>query len=273
MLIYLATFGQSSTHLAMIKNYLLNEMPQIPVLLSFAYKEQTIKALDAFKKIGRPRKIFLDSGAYSAKQLGIKIDRQEYLEFIKQYRQQIDVCANLDVIGDHKGTADNQNFFEKNNIQPLPVYHRGEPFSVYEAMLKKYRYVALGGMTKNTTQRSLWLARCFIAAQTYKTKLHGFGVTHIETLYSFPFFSTDATTWGSGGRYGMVFSTSAMSMLRHKSTQRTDIRNNLHTLKTKLTNYADRDARNVKYFLKTQDTITRFWEQRGVTWNDDDRVI
>ena len=43
--------------------------------------------------------LFLDSGAFSAFTQKVTIDIQEYIAFIKEHEDIIDVYANLDVIG------------------------------------------------------------------------------------------------------------------------------------------------------------------------------
>ena len=52
--------------------------------------------------------LFLDSGAFSAETQGAKIDIQEYIDFIKEHQDVIEVYANLDVIGDPVSTWKNQ---------------------------------------------------------------------------------------------------------------------------------------------------------------------
>ena len=42
--------------------------------------------------------LFLDSGAYSAWTQGVEINIRDYIDFIKQHQDIIDIYANLDVI-------------------------------------------------------------------------------------------------------------------------------------------------------------------------------
>ena len=76
--------------------------------------------------------LFLDSGAFSAYTLGIEINIYEYIEFIKQHKNIIDMYANLDVIAtgntlnDKKYAAEktlqNQKIMEEAGLSPLPVF-------------------------------------------------------------------------------------------------------------------------------------------------------
>src|SRR5512133_2802594 len=70
--------------------------------------------------------LFLDSGAYSAKTQGIEVNLNEYIQFIKDNKEVIDVYANLDVIGSAQGTWKNHNLMVKAGLNPMPVFHYGE---------------------------------------------------------------------------------------------------------------------------------------------------
>src|SRR5574340_1162268 len=68
-------------------------------------------------------KLFLDSGAFSAKSQGISINVQEYIKFIKEHEEHIEVYANLDVIGSAEASWRNQRIMERAGLKPLPVFH------------------------------------------------------------------------------------------------------------------------------------------------------
>ena len=70
--------------------------------------------------------LFLDSGAFSAMTQGVKIDIYEYIDFIKEHEDVLEVYANLDVIGSAEGTWKNQMIMEEAGLKPLPVFHYGE---------------------------------------------------------------------------------------------------------------------------------------------------
>ncbi len=165
--------------------------------------------------------LFLDSGAFSAWTQGVEINIHEYIEFIKQYQDIINVYANLDVIAtgnkliDKKKAAEttlqNQRIMEKAGLAPLPVFHVGEPFEYLEYYLKHYDYVCLGGMVgrpKNTL--TSWLNECF---GTYicdkdgfpKVKVHGFGLTSFSLMLRYPWYSVDSTSWIVTARTGAIF--------------------------------------------------------------------
>lgn len=156
--------------------------------------------------------IFLDSGAFSAWSKGVEINIDEYIKFIKENLEYIDVYANLDVIGDAEATLKNQKYMEEQGLRPLPTYHRNEPMKYLEYYLDHYDYIALGGMVTDASSSVLldWLDPIF---KEYvcgpdgmpKVKIHGFGVTSLNLLIRYPWYSVDSTSWVMTGRFGSVF--------------------------------------------------------------------
>jgi hypothetical protein len=92
------------------------------------------------------KNIFLDSGAFSAWTRKIKIDIDEYAAFVKKYLPHLAIYANLDVIGDAKATAKNQEHLEKLGLKPLATFHIGSSYDELEKMVKRYKHLALGGL-------------------------------------------------------------------------------------------------------------------------------
>ncbi len=164
--------------------------------------------------------LFLDSGAYSAWTQGVEINIQDYIDFIKQHQDIIDIYANLDVISidgkrGSKLTAEltlkNQKIMKEAGLRPLPVFHIGEPFEYLEYYIKRYDYIGLGGMVgvpKNTL--ILWLDECFgkhICDEKGmpKVKIHGFGLTSFSLMFRYPWYSCDSTSWVITSRIGSIY--------------------------------------------------------------------
>lgn len=156
--------------------------------------------------------LFLDSGAFSAWSQGGEIDIQEYIAFIKKHEQDLEVYANLDVIGDAEGTWKNQKIMEDAGLNPLPVYHYGAPEKWLTRYLKAgYDYIALGGMVPITTgQLQQWLDRIFSDYLTDESgmpviRVHGFGLTSLRLMLRYPWYSVDSTSWVMTGRMGSIY--------------------------------------------------------------------
>lgn len=174
-------------------------------------------------KMERNQKIelFLDSGAFSAWSQGAAIKIKDYINFIKKNKQYIDVYANLDVISlSHlrkdkvkaaKKTLANQRKMEKAGLNPLPVYHYGEPEDYLKDYVADYDYIAIGGLVKIPSGSIVkWLDHIFkdiICDEKGipKVKVHAFGVTSLRIMLRYPWYSVDSTSWVITGRMGAVY--------------------------------------------------------------------
>lgn len=155
--------------------------------------------------------LFLDSGAFSAWSKGASIDIQEYIEFIKQHEDVIEVYANLDVIGDAKATWKNQRIMERAGLHPLPIFHFGSPEHFLEKYVSAYNYIGLGG-TVGIAAGGIdsYLDRIFSkyicdAKGVPKVKVHGFGLTSLRLMLRYPWYSVDSTSWVVAGRMGSIY--------------------------------------------------------------------
>lgn len=156
--------------------------------------------------------LFLDSGAFSAWSQGIEIDIYDYINFIKKHQNVIDVHANLDSIKDVRRTWQNQMIMERACLSPLPVFHYGEPVKWLNRYLKRgYKYIALGGMVPvSSTNLILWLDNLFSnylcsSNGIPKVKVHGFGLTSLQLMFRYPWYSVDSTSWVVTGRLGSIY--------------------------------------------------------------------
>ena len=175
-------------------------------LVSFHYHQKTDlqEIVDSYHG---PCEVFADSGAFSAATLGATIKLADYAAWLKEWDHLLTVKATLDVIGDPQATAKNTATLEGMGLGVLPVFHTGTPFSELEDLVKRYDYMALGGMVPHAKDAEAvlrWLIQCFKIAKETGTVFHGFGQTRLETLRKLPFYSVDSSAWASGMRYGTI---------------------------------------------------------------------
>lgn len=196
--VYLALGGQLQA-----MQRAMNVEPAPAVLCSYVYYKTFKPLLQG--EVGLVREWVLDSGAFSAQQLGIDIPLQEYIDFCKGLaaspRPPAAIFA-LDVIGDWRASLANTEAMWKAGVQAIPCWHAGEPWEVLVEMCKQYPRIAVGGTVGLHTSERI---RIFngVFSKVWPARIHGFGVNTRDVLTKFPFDSCDASSWELGAlRYG-----------------------------------------------------------------------
>ncbi len=190
------------------------------------------KATDKYKEKIKPKKLFIDSGAFSAWTRGKQIDVDEYINWINERADFIDLYGQIDVIPGDKVKGHTQEQVEeaaratwenylymrpkmKNPDGLLYTFHVGEPYSYLEQALewkdsegKLIPYIALGGMVgKPMPVKKLFLDACFRIiknSSNSKVKVHAFGMTSFPLLEQYPITSADSTSWIMTGANGSI---------------------------------------------------------------------
>lgn len=161
--------------------------------------------------------VFLDSGAFSAHTLGVKIDIKDYCRYIIENRDIIrhedNVCmaSVLDGIGDDVQTWRNQLIMEELGATPLPCFHFGEDDRFLEWYVSRYPYITIGGLVGRSNPDVIqWLDRIWErylldGSGKPKLKVHAFGVTRIDLMERYPWHSVDSSSWIQYAVYGHIF--------------------------------------------------------------------
>jgi hypothetical protein len=177
------------------------------VLMSYAYfTRRDIGQLLGDVRAAGPTMAFGDSGAHSARTLGITLTLEDYAAWCHRWNDQLILYSNLDVIGAPEATWRNQRALEDvHGLRPLPVFHTGEPWEYLERYIDQgHTYIALGKLLGNPLADLLpWLDKAFRVAGG-RAVFHGFGMTTWDVLRRFPFHSVDSSTWSTGSRFGTV---------------------------------------------------------------------
>lgn len=161
-------------------------------------------------------KVFIDSGAFSAFTLGIKINICEYVDYLIRNKDIIRVedgifmASVLDGIGDPLETYRNQLAMEQLGFKPLPCFHYGEDERYLEYYIQNYEYITLGGMVgKSSVMLEKWLNRLWDrflidGAGRPKIKVHAFGITSIKIMEQYPWYSCDSSSWVQSAAFGTI---------------------------------------------------------------------
>lgn len=178
------------------------------ILFSYHYyKNEDIAQLLHDDFAGIDCDVFFDSGAYSAWTTGSTITVDEYVAWLKKWGHLCSCAAALDVIGDAKASYEQTEELRAKlgevSFPIIPVYHSNDEggFVWLDRYLKAgYDYIGIsptGSIYRDKKAYRAWLAECFRRRPAH-VRYHGFGVTHLQFLKEFPWYSVDSTTWMTG---------------------------------------------------------------------------
>lgn len=178
----------------------INDLKRTRVLLEngfknfmFTFNRKPSKNMLNLIRSYEDTEIMLDSGAFSVWNMGKTIDIYKYIEFIKE--NDIEIYFNLDVIGDVEGTKKNQKIMEDNGLNPIPVFHYGEPFEYLDWLVKQgYTYIGIGGTVgKSVQQREKFFNDIY--ERHPNIDYHALGVTAKVLVEKYNWYSVDSTSW------------------------------------------------------------------------------
>ena len=212
-------------------------------------------------------KLFIDSGAFTAKTQGVVIDVRDYVKFLNDNGEIVNRFANLDVIPNSQSYADiaegaekgYQNFMYimencKYREKCIAVYHKNDPVSVLHKYIEFYKlhpemkYFALGGIVGGDPSSATEFAVKYcdiIKRELPNVEIHLFGYTRLRNLPYIHCDSVDSTSWimaASGGLVRTKFGILPVSDIQKK-------------MKSSVHNYPK----------KTLDAFVEYVETRGFT--------
>lgn len=178
-------------------------------LLSYFDTEGVPGAFEFWLSPAEPgKRLFIDSGAFSAYTQGIPVDLGAYIKWLHAHKANVYCYACLDIINDCEGTRRNYETMVAAGLKPIPVFHVGSPLEELERYCGLTDFVALGGSVQLSKRRELlqrWFDSCFaIVKKFWPVKVHAFGVTAQWLLERYPFFSCDSSGAIVGGGLGRV---------------------------------------------------------------------
>lgn len=168
--------------------------------------------------------LMLDSGTYSAWRSKQSIDFERYIEYIHDNSAYVGTVVNLDVIPAEFGKNPtpyeveqsaavgfaNWDQMRREGIDAMPVFHQGESFRWLERMLETgCSYVGISPANDRVTGKKMeWLDEVFqflCGDKGYPViKTHGFGVTAMEIMFRYPWYSADSSSWMLCSAFGSV---------------------------------------------------------------------
>jgi len=171
---------------------------------------------------------------------------------------------------------------EKHGLNPLITFHVNESFDYLKEYIKKYDYIALGGVAQIKGKRDKlqeWLDHCFSLILKKKgLKIHGFAIFSPKLMLRYPFYSVDASTWLIGSTYGNLLIPTKTgfkiikyfdkkAILKNANKIQEFYPNIIDLLDEKINNklkYMNRCHFNILAINNFYKYCTKIWEYRGV---------
>jgi len=154
--------------------------------------------------------LMVDSGAWSAYTKSETVDIYKYMEYLTEHKDVIDHYISLDVIKDPQTSMRNYLLMKSHGFNPIPVYHVETDAKYLRWYLKQTDYIAIGAIAKMSTKArvnnldGIWGKYLTDSKGMPLAKFHGLGLTSLDILTRYPWFSVDSTSWCLYGKYGMV---------------------------------------------------------------------
>lgn len=173
-------------------------------------------------------KLFIDSGAYTAFTKNKPVDVDEYISYINGISSRLHCFAQVDHItgkGETKNDTarlswENFLYMRTRVSEPhklVPIFHQGEDLYWLKNMLEysddigKLDYIGFGAMVGTGVTRDdkcLFFDRAFSVIEhssNPNVKVHAMGMTSLQLLECYPFYSADSTSWIMQAATGSIF--------------------------------------------------------------------
>lgn len=167
--------------------------------LLFSYYYFTLESITAWKPYrGLFNEIILDSGAFTAFNVGIKIDLKTYTKDALEMKKFLDInyLVQLDVINNPKKTL--ENFKKQKECGFCPVITLGQDI---DKSFKDAEMLFCGGIVTASKQSKDWFLN---KLDVNKQKVHLLGVSNPVELVKYKPYSGDSTNNYSHIRFGQI---------------------------------------------------------------------
>ena len=179
----------------------------IPILISYHYlrqlpdSEMTYFAQGGAKEDGF--EVMLDSGAFSAKNMGATIEIDEYMEFVANYGANFEGgYVALDVLGEPDKTQNNLETMWSAGLDPMPVHVWGDTARRMDELFERSTKICLGGFRRPGRGPA---PKEYIVSKMRMAKgrpVHWLGYTNFDMVATLTPHSCDCVSWKSAKIWG-----------------------------------------------------------------------
>lgn len=174
-----------------------------PLNLLSAYPYLAKGMLDLIAANAGHVRFLLDSGAYTAWKTGKEITLDGYCKFVEELPVTPWRYFTLDVIGDPDATRRNYETMLQRGFKPVPIFTRGEAWSVLDEYYQTSDYVGLGGLLNGDESREWYVDQAIKHSGT--RRVHLLGYTEMQRLKQWRPYTCDSSSWLSAERYGTAY--------------------------------------------------------------------
>lgn len=160
----------------------------------FYFRTKGINSL--VEKIGYQPEILLDSGAFSAWNIGKNISPIDYMRFIDENSAYIGKYIALDVVGDADLTRFYYEIMRFKGYVPMPVFHYGDDFKYLDYYVEKgEKTIALGGSAKMRSKPTVAAWCSDVIGRYPNIDFHLLGSSSRQITDRCNLASCDSSTW------------------------------------------------------------------------------
>lgn len=260
------------------------------LLFSYAFIKNPRKLVSLLGDF-RPKRIILDSGAFSVWSNGRTVSLTDYAKFAHEFTSllpgiEVNV-VNLDVLPGKWGMVpskeeiadsaekgwQNMLYLESLGLKVIHVFHQHEDFSILDKLRYHSDYIGISPANDVSMEEKLqWLNKVFLRIRG-SVKTHGFAVTGHKQLFGYPFYSVDSSSWVVPARFGRIpVLTDQLEVKTFAYKNANDIEkfwpyvSYMGIDRISAPTWHDRVSIGIKTYLKLQTTATDLWTRRGVTF-------
>lgn len=219
-------------------------------------------------------RFLVDSGGYTIRKTGQTIDVKRYADYLARY--DVDFAFNLDTL-DFDESMENQRRLEE--LAPrtyiIPVYHYADWAGTkwrdtLERLSGEYPFISIAGLgAASVPLRRKFYEHCFSVVRN-KVRVHGLGATRSEDMLDFPFYSVDSTSYVYAQKAGTWFVFENGGVKKYQSARVLAQRTKPKLKNANVLGYEPYRfiAQAARAYMEFAEYATRYWAQRGVTWDD-----
>ncbi len=250
---------------------ILKNMHITEPLMSFYYPK---KDLNLFKKYNK--KIYLDSGVFTARKKGKSIDINALISYLKKHEENISCVFNLD-IGSPAEQLKNYLIMKKKGCNVLPIWHGTMSLDMLLRFAEDSDYIAISeSFIENGWKNSKVLDSFFnflYKNNLWPMKVHALGIERPAILSKYPFYSADSSAFQKSYTFGLITNFDYKSIKAFHPKENVPKALKINSLAQKMIGrtYEARDLRIANAVLqreRLQKYLTDLWTKKGIVWNE-----